>query len=96
MYEDEDTVLSEFEEFYSYVEIPQVAENLRAWQGVFPGGQHFLRHFLSRVDASCLEWIKSSTAQRKAHVQIFLESLEHRDAEVRFKNARCLLYVLQG
>jgi hypothetical protein len=25
-----------------------------------------------------------------------LESLEHRDAEVRFKNARCLLYVLQG
>ena len=37
-YDDEDTVLNEIEEFYSYVEMPQVAENLKAWEGSFPGG----------------------------------------------------------
>ncbi|KAH9938243.1 uncharacterized protein B0H18DRAFT_966229 [Fomitopsis serialis] len=79
-YDDEDTVLNEIEEFYSYVEMPQVAENLKAWEGSFPGGL---------LD-------ESSFAQRKAHVEVLLESLEHRDAEIRFTNARRLLYVLQG
>ncbi|KAL4241945.1 N1221 and DUF3402 domain-containing protein [Abortiporus biennis] len=36
-YDDEDTVLNEIEEFYSYVEMPQVAENLKAWDESFPG-----------------------------------------------------------
>lgn len=39
-YEDEDTVFNEIEEFYSYVEVPQVAENLKAWQGSFQGGKY--------------------------------------------------------
>ena len=30
--------MKEIEEFYSYVEMPQVAENLKAWTGSFPGG----------------------------------------------------------
>jgi hypothetical protein len=34
--------------------------------------------------------------QRKAHVEVLLESLEHRDAEIRFTNARRLFYILQG
>jgi hypothetical protein len=37
-YDDEDTVLNELEEFYSYVEMPQAAENLKAWGGSFHGG----------------------------------------------------------
>jgi len=37
-YDDEDTVMNEIDEFYSYVEMPQVAENLKAWQGSFRGG----------------------------------------------------------
>ncbi|KAH7930029.1 N1221-domain-containing protein [Leucogyrophana mollusca] len=80
-YDDEDTVMNEIDEFYSYVEMPQVAENLKAWQGSFPG-----------------EWTSPETtsAQRKAHVEVLLESLEHRDAEIRFTNARRLFYVLQG
>ncbi|KAA1466295.1 hypothetical protein DENSPDRAFT_831103 [Dentipellis sp. KUC8613] len=78
-YDDEDTVLNEIEEFYSYVEMPQVAENLNAWQGSFDG-----------------EWINSSFERRKAHVELLLESLEHKDAVIRFANARRLLYVLQG
>ncbi|KAL4081935.1 hypothetical protein V8B97DRAFT_2020485 [Scleroderma yunnanense] len=80
-YDDEDTVMNEIDEFYSYVEMPQVAENLKAWQGSFRG-----------------EWtsLDTSSAQRKAHVEILLEGLEHRDAEIRFTNARRLFYVLQG
>jgi hypothetical protein len=38
-YDDEDKVLNEIEEFYSYVEMPQVAGNLKAWEGSFPGGE---------------------------------------------------------
>jgi hypothetical protein len=37
-YDDEDTVMNEIEEFYSYVEMPQSAENLKAWEGCFPSG----------------------------------------------------------
>ncbi|KAG2135962.1 hypothetical protein DEU56DRAFT_980918 [Suillus clintonianus] len=35
-------------------------------------------------------------APRKAHIEVLLESLEYRDAEIRFTNARRLFYVLQG
>ena len=31
-------MLNEIEEFYSYVEMPQVAENMKAWEGSFQGG----------------------------------------------------------
>ncbi|KAI6117629.1 hypothetical protein EV401DRAFT_2057754 [Pisolithus croceorrhizus] len=81
LYENEDTVMNEIDEFYSYVEMPQVAENLKAWQGSFSG-----------------EWTSPETtiAQKKAHVEVLLEGLEHRDAEIRFTNARRLFYVLQG
>jgi hypothetical protein len=37
-YDDEDTVMNEIDEFYSYVEMPQVAENLKAWEGSYSGG----------------------------------------------------------
>ncbi|KAF8076110.1 hypothetical protein FPV67DRAFT_1470388 [Lyophyllum atratum] len=79
VYDDEDTVMNEIDEFYSYIEMPQVAENLKAWEGSFIS-----------------EWTKASVSQRKAHIELLLESLEHRDAEIRFTNARRLFYVLQG
>ncbi|KAG6903342.1 hypothetical protein C0995_013095 [Termitomyces sp. Mi166 len=79
VYDDEDTVMNEIDEFYSYVEMPQIAENLKAWEGSFTS-----------------EWTKAPVSQRRAHVELLLESLEHRDAEVRFTNARRLFYVLQG
>ena len=43
-----------------------------------------------------LEWIRSSYDKRKAHVELLLEGLEHKDAITRFTNARRLFYVLQG
>jgi len=42
------------------------------------------------------EWTKSSIQQRRIYVEFLLESLEHRDTEIRFMNARRLFYVLQG
>jgi hypothetical protein len=30
--------MNEIEEFYSYIEMPQVAENMKAWEGCFPSG----------------------------------------------------------
>ncbi|EJD01434.1 uncharacterized protein FOMMEDRAFT_126353 [Fomitiporia mediterranea MF3/22] len=78
-YEDEDTVMSEIDEFFSYVEAPQFGENLKAWEGSFPG-----------------EWTKSPFEKRKKHVDLLLESLEHKDAVIRFTNARRLFYVVQG
>lgn len=42
-YDDEDTVMNEIEEFYSYIEMPQLAENLKAWEGCFPSGLCSLR-----------------------------------------------------
>lgn len=30
--------MNEIEEFYSYIEMPQAAENLKAWEGSFTAG----------------------------------------------------------
>jgi hypothetical protein len=79
------------------VEVPQYAENMRAWQGSFNGGEDVSVHAPTLdIDIKSTEWTKSSVADRKAHVELLLESLEHRDAEKRFVNARRLLYILQG
>ncbi|KJA24554.1 hypothetical protein HYPSUDRAFT_136073 [Hypholoma sublateritium FD-334 SS-4] len=90
-YDDEDTVMNEIEEFYSYIEMPQVAENMKAWEGSYHDGIS-----ASPNTVSAGEWTKSSISKRRAHVDYLLESLEHRDTEVRFTNARRLFYVLQG
>jgi hypothetical protein len=97
-YEDEDTVFDEIEEFYSYAEIRHVSGNLNAWQSSFHGGEHNAHTPPGIVThgQSVLEWLKTSPAQRKSHVEVLLESLEHRDTEIRFTNARKLLYLLQG
>ncbi|KAF9057415.1 hypothetical protein BJ165DRAFT_1334998 [Panaeolus papilionaceus] len=76
-YDDEDTVMNEIEEFYSYIEMPQVMENMKSWEGY-------------------VEWTKAPLSARRKHVEFLLESLEHRDAEIRFTNARRLFYILQG
>ena len=42
------------------------------------------------------DWLSSTPEQRKTHVEFLLESLEHKDPEIRFTNARRLFYILQG
>jgi hypothetical protein len=51
---------------------------------------------LRPISTCIVEWTKTPFAQRKAHVEVLLESLEHRDAVIRFTNARRLFYILQG
>ena len=95
-YEDEDTVMNEIDEFFSYVEAPQTGENLKAWEGSFPGGELLSTYLIETMLTERIEWIKASYGKRLAHVNILLESLEHKDAVVRFTNARRLFYVVQG
>lgn len=60
--------MNEIEEFYSYVEMPQAAENLRAWDGSFPGGtrgtwvpQHCIIHIVPRrVDKGVIRRAQSA------------------------------------
>jgi hypothetical protein len=91
--------MNEIEEFYSYIEMPQIAENLRAWEGSFTAGMCY-NALLVSIDnlllVSNAEWTKAPLSQRRTHVELLLESLEHRDAEIRFTNARRIFYVLQG
>lgn len=86
--------MNEIDELYSYVEMPQVAENLKAWKGSFPEGPSPLGSYSHAHRFS--EWTKAPLSQRKAHVELLLEGLEHRDAVVRFTNARRLFYIVQG
>lgn len=51
---------------------------------------------LFQIYRASAEWTKSDFATRKLHVELLLEGLEHKDAEVRFTNARRLHYILQG
>ena len=90
--------MNEIEEFYSYVEMPQVVENYKAWEGSFSGSTLYIRGNRPLLDLTFLhiEWIDSTFAQRKAHVEQLVEGLEHRDADFRFTYARRLFYVLQG
>jgi len=87
--------MNEIEEFYSYIEMPQVAENLKAYEGSFTGSlsaRHLSQYSLTRSP----DWTTAPVAKRKAYVDFLLEGLEHRDVEIRFTNARRLFYVLQG
>lgn len=34
--------MNEIEEFYSYIEMPQVAENMKSWEGSFHDGMSIL------------------------------------------------------
>lgn len=78
-YKDEDTIFEEINEFYSFIEADQLAENLRMWQDSFEG-----------------DWTAAPYAQRKAHIVLLLENLEHKESLVRYQASRRLLYLLQG
>lgn len=78
--------------------MPQVAENMKAWEGSFKHGTSRLRYcIIWFILIVCLgEWTKASLLQKRIYVEFLIESLEHRDTEIRFLNARRLFYLLQG
>lgn len=43
-----------------------------------------------------LDWSKASSPSKRSYVEVLLESLEHKDADLRLANIRKLLYIIQG
>lgn len=97
-YEDEDTVFDELEEFLSYQEVQQLGFNLSAWEGSFRGGQWLGRLWSRNADTDILlvDWAEAPAAAKRSYVEVLLESLEYKDADVRLANVRKLLYIIQG
>ncbi|KAM0793066.1 hypothetical protein ACM66B_000552 [Microbotryomycetes sp. NB124-2] len=78
---DTNNMLAELEEFYSYVEIPQVIDHKDSFIDSWTHAQDFAN---------------SPKSVQLEHVHKLLEGLSNQDAEVRFTNARHLLYIAQG
>ncbi|KAG8889650.1 Factor arrest protein 11 [Tulasnella sp. 332] len=89
-YEDEDTVSNEIEEFYSYVEMPQVGENWRAWQGSFEGGEDLMNLYSSLSEMDTRHF--NISAQDKAD---FLEEV-NTELSVYFGMLYFLIEVFKG
>ena len=88
--------MAELDEFFSYIEAPQVGENWKAWIGSYPEGEGWSTIPVPSVSSTFVDWTTSPASKRKTHVNLLLESLEHKDAVIRFTNARRLFYVVQG
>jgi hypothetical protein len=43
-----------------------------------------------------IDWVTATASAKRAHVEVLLESLEHKDADLRLANIRKLLYIIQG
>lgn len=41
-------------------------------------------------------WLNATKKEKARHISVLLESLEHKNTEIRFTNARRLFYILQG
>ena len=94
-YNDEDTIFEEINEFYSFIEADQLAENLRMWNGSFDGGECDITAHSTRL-LSPSDWTTAPYPQRKGHIVFLLENLEHQESWVRYQASRRLLYLLQG
>ncbi|ORY85409.1 hypothetical protein BCR35DRAFT_302898 [Leucosporidium creatinivorum] len=78
---DTSDLLSELEEFYSYVEVPQVLDHKDSFIDSWPHQTEF---------------INTAKDLQLEYIQQLLEGLKSLDAEIRFTNARHLLYIAQG
>lgn len=102
-------MLSELEEFYSYVEVPQVLDHKDSFLEAWPHRTGKLTALLSpaatnisspncslTTSADLVEFIKTPKEQQLEYIQRLLDGLSSPDAELRFTNARHLLYIAQG
>ncbi|KAK4703245.1 hypothetical protein P7C70_g2979, partial [Phenoliferia sp. Uapishka_3] len=72
---------SELEEFYSYVEVPQVLDHKDSFSTAWPHPTPFA---------------ETSKELQLSHIRSLLEGLSSSDPDVRFTNARHILYIAQG
>ncbi|KAK4058163.1 Factor arrest protein 11 [Microbotryomycetes sp. JL221] len=78
---DTNDIMSELEEFYSYVEVPQVIDHKQSFVQQWSHPQPFA---------------ESDPQTRLDHVHMLLDTLTNPDSQTRFQNARHLLYIAQG
>ena len=89
--------MHELDEFYLYVEMPEVAKNFERFDGSFTGGRRDrlnFHHFTSQADSS--DWVQASETQRRDYMEVQLEYLESAVTATRCKAQGRLLYLLQG
>lgn len=93
---DADTLQREVDEFYSYVEAPQVLENKAAWEDWWNKEQQSQgeSEMNRRVESSA--WTSLPTSARRRHVTKLLALLTSRDPDQRLMSSRAFLYILQG
>ncbi|KAL8286192.1 hypothetical protein RQP46_004680 [Phenoliferia psychrophenolica] len=72
---------SELEEFYSYVEVPQVLDHKDSFTSAWPHPTPFN---------------ETEKETQLSHIRSLLDGLSSTDPDIRFTNARHLLYIAQG
>lgn len=87
--------MKEINELYSYAENPQLADNVKCWEGTFDGGMLLAKLFGSH-SLKVTEWTQTPSEKRIAHLNYLLEGLEHKDIEVRYYSCKRILYLVQG
>lgn len=96
---DTSDLLSELEEFYSYVEVSQVIEHKDSFIEAWPHSTGSCCRSPSprtQTDVDTAEFIKTPKELQLAFIQELLDGLSSSDPDTRFNNARHLLYIAQG
>lgn len=100
---DSDSLPRELDEFYSYVEAPQVLENKAAWEewcATVPVSDEVNSWEEAGPAAtskpSTAEWTSLTTSARRRHVRALLANLSSKDPDQRLMASRAFLYILQG
>ncbi|CAO1620697.1 unnamed protein product [Parajaminaea phylloscopi] len=99
---DSDSLAKELDEFYSYVEAPQVLENKAAWNEWFANvlqretadGAGGSTDVGSQTEHPA--WTALPTSARRRYVVELLGALTSKDPDQRLLSSRACLYVLQG
>lgn len=104
---DADSFSREIDEFYSYVEAPQVLENKAAWQEYSAqdgraspieaddSGQPSVSQDASQK-ALPANWTSLPTSTRQRYIRCLLTDISSKDPDRRITSSRALLYLLQG
>lgn len=87
--------MTEIDEFYPYVEMEFVAQNVGRFRGSFDGGKSSL-DMCRNARSPRADWTTASQAKRRVCMEMQLELFESPVAETRRAAQGRVLYLLQG
>ncbi|PWN29850.1 hypothetical protein BDZ90DRAFT_278098 [Jaminaea rosea] len=93
---DADTLPREIDEFYSYVEAPQVVENRLAWEEWAGKEAETSAEASTSTSNPSTTWTSLPTSIRQSHTRKLLSQLSSKDPDLRLTASRAFLYILQG